>query len=115
MSARRVRVLAVALLAVALFGCGQPVPQDKLAYVGEWQTKTMYLLITADGSVVYKRLRGGATTSIEGPLKSFDGDHFDVGIGPMSTKFVVSKPPYVEDGAWKMVVDGVELTRTDEL
>jgi hypothetical protein len=114
-SARDVRAFALALLAAALMGCGQPVPADKLAYVGEWQTKTMYLLITADGSVVYKRLRGGATTSIEGPLKGFDGDHFDVGIGPFSTKFVVGKPPYEEDGAWKMVVDGVELTRTDEL
>jgi hypothetical protein len=110
----RIRLALVTGLAALLCGCGQPVPQDKLAYVGEWQTKTMYLLITADGSVRYKRLRGGATTSVEGPLKGFDGDHFEVGIGPLSTKFVVSKPPYQEDGAWKMVVDGVELTRTGD-
>jgi hypothetical protein len=109
------RVLALALLIAALCACGQPVPPDKLDYVGEWQTKTMYLLITADGSVRYRRLRGGATTSLDGPLKRFERDNFEVGVGPFTTTFSVSKPPYEENGTWKMVVDGVELTRTDEL
>jgi hypothetical protein len=108
------RVAALALLAAMLCGCGQPVPPDKVAYVGEWQAKTMYLLITGDGSIRYRRLRGGATTSVEGPLKGFDGDHFEVGIGPFSTMFVVSKPPYQDGATWKMVVDDVELTRTDD-
>jgi len=52
------------------------------------------------------------TTSVNGPLKDFDGDNFSAGIGPMSTTFVVSKPPYQDKGRWKMVVDGVELTKT---
>jgi hypothetical protein len=30
----------------------------------------------------------------------------------MSTRFVVSKPPYQEGDSWKMVVDQVELTKT---
>ena len=101
------------LLAFCFVGCGKPVPVEKTAYVGEWQDKTMYLLITQDGSVRYKRLKAGVTTSIEGPLKGFDGDNFEVGIGPMSTTFIVSKPPYQDGAQWKMVVDDVELTRTD--
>jgi len=100
------------LAALLLAGCGKPVPAEKSTYVGEWQEKTMYLLITQDGSVRYKRLKGGATTSVEGPLKGFDGDNFDVGIWKMSTTFAVTRPPYQEKGQWKMVVDGVELTRT---
>jgi hypothetical protein len=108
------RALVVALLSALLCGCGQPVPPDKLAYVGEWETATMYLLITADGSVRYRRLRAGATTSLDGPLKGFAGDNFDVGVGPLSTTFVVSRPPYQDGDAWKMVVDGVELTRTGD-
>ena len=71
----------------------------------------MYLLITQDGSINYKRLKGGATTSIEGPLRGFDGDNFEAGIGPMSTTFVVSKPPYQDGQQWKMVVDDMELIR----
>src|SRR4051812_28432551 len=62
---------------LALSGCGKPVPVDKKAYVGEWQEKTMYVLITQDGSVRYKRLKGGASTSVEGPLKGFTGDNFE--------------------------------------
>jgi hypothetical protein len=108
--------LASLVVLLALFGslaaCGKPVPAEKSAYVGEWQTRTMYLLITQDGSVRYKRLKGGASTSVEGPLKGFTGNDFEVGVGPMATTFVVSKPPYQDGERWKMVVDGVELVKT---
>jgi hypothetical protein len=103
--------LALTLLST-LVGCGKPVPQEKSAYIGEWQEKTMYLLITQDGSVRYKRLKGGGTTSVEGPLKGFVGSNFEVGIGPAATTFVVSKPPYQDGEKWKMVVDDVELVKT---
>ena len=106
-------LLCVLLLPLlALVGCGKPVPPEKSAYVGEWQATTMYLLIAQDGSVRYKRIKGGASTSVDGPLKGFNGDNFEVGIGPMSTRFIVSKPPYQEGDSWKMVVDQVELTKT---
>jgi hypothetical protein len=59
-------------------------------------------------------LKGGVTTSVEAPLKGFDGSNFEVGIGPMATTFVVSKPPYQDGEKWKMVVDGVELTKAPE-
>lgn len=75
----------------------------------------MYLLLTQDGSVRYKRLKGGATTSVTGPLERFEGNSFIVGIGPLNTTFDVSQPPHEESGAWKMTVDGVELTRTATL
>ncbi|MET4203428.1 hypothetical protein [Bradyrhizobium sp. LA6.12] len=58
--------------------------------------------------------RAGATTtpSINAPLRRFEGDHFVVGIAFLLTTFEVSTPPHQEAGTWKMVVDGVELTRT---
>lgn len=97
----------------SLVGCSKPVPPEKSAYVGEWQEKTMYLLITQDGSVKYKRLKDGGTTSVDAPLQGFSGDNFEVGVGPMKTTFVVSKPPYQDGDRWKMIVDGLELTKTD--
>jgi len=102
-------LLIAALLALA--GCGKPVPPEKSSFVGEWQSQTMALLITSDGSVKYKRLQGGMTKSIEGPLQGFQGDNFEVGIGPVSTNFVVSAAPHEDGGKWKMTVDGVELIR----
>jgi len=97
----------------SLVGCGKSVPQEKASYVGEWQEKAMYLLITQDGSVKYKRMKNSGTTSLDGPLKGFSGNNFEIGVGPMATTFVVSKPPYREGDQWKMVVDGLELTKTD--
>ena len=45
--------LSLLFVLISLAGCGKPVPPEKAAYVGEWQEKTMYLLITQDGSVKY--------------------------------------------------------------
>ena len=106
-------ILVAALL--TLSACGQKVPDDKAAYVGEWRAQTMSLQLTRDGTVRYKRVRdstkGSTTTSIEGPLRRFEGDNLVVGIPFLSSTFEVSKPPYQEAGTWTMVVDGVELTR----
>lgn len=106
-------ILLLIMLVVLLAGCGKPVPPEKSAYIGEWKEKAMYLLITEDGTVSYKRLKGGGAVSVEGPLKRFDGNNFEVGVGPVSTTFIVTKPPYQEDNKWKMVVDGVVLTKID--
>ncbi len=99
------------VLVALLAGCGKPVPPGKAAYVGEWHSAAMAMLITQDGSVAYKRLQGGVSKSISGPLQGFDGDNFVVGVGPIRTTFMVSLPPHQDRGAWKMTVDGVELTR----
>ena len=106
---KKIAALAILLLAAA---CAKPLPPDKADYAGEWQSPAMYLLITKDGSVRYKRLKGGATVSVDAPIKEFQGNNFVAGVGPMTTTFIVNKPPYKDGDKWKMVVDDVELTRT---
>jgi hypothetical protein len=106
------RIAAFALAVLLIAGCANPVPAEKLSYVGEWRQSTMYLSITADGSVRYKRLKGGVTTSIEGPLREFNGNNFVVGFWPLLATFEVTQTPHQEGGAWVMVVDGVKLVRT---
>ena len=106
-------VVCAAILVLA--ACGNPLPPEKFAYVGQWNAPGMSLLITQDGSVAYKRIKGGITTTINAPLKKFEGDKFVVGIGLWTTSFVVSKSPREEAGRWKMTVDGVDLTRTSTL
>ena len=106
-----IRTPLVAVLALGLLGCAQPVPPERSAYVGQWKSPAMSLLITQDGSVKYERIKGGVTSSVSGPLQKFEGDDFHVGIAFLSTRFVVSRAPIQENGAWKMVVDGEVLTR----
>ncbi len=105
------RLAILALLSVVLVACGVAVPEHKADYVGEWTAPGMYLLITQDGSIVYRRMKKGAKVSIDGPLKGFTGDDFEAGIGPMTTTFKVSSPPHQVDANWFMTVDGVEMTR----
>lgn len=103
--------LSVCVFILLLSACANPLPADRLAYVGEWRSSEMMLLILSDGTVSYKRIDGGMTTSIDGPLKEFVGDDFVVGFLFLTTTFTVSEPPHETEGVWKMTVDGVQLTR----
>jgi hypothetical protein len=110
-----VRALSLGMLVAAallLAACGEPIPQARLAYAGDWRSKEMRLVITPGGYCEYSRRKeGGNSTEINAPIQRFEGDNFVVGIGLFTTTFMVSKPPHLEGGQWKMTVDGVELTR----
>ncbi len=105
---KRAAAIAAALVVSA---CGKPVPAEKANYVGQWRSETMVLDISQEGRVAYKRVRGSSSTSVDGPLQRFEGDNFVVGVAFLSTTFAVSKAPYQDGARWKMVVDGVELTK----
>jgi hypothetical protein len=108
---RLMPVIALLVGLALIAGCSNPVPPEKASYVGHWQNQSVSLLITAEGRVEYRKVRGSTTTSLKAPLKEFSGDNFEAGLGPLSTTFVVSKPPYQEHGVWRMVVDGEVLIR----
>jgi hypothetical protein len=108
---KQIPLVIVLAAFLTLSSCGQPVPDDKAAYVGEWRAPNMSLMLTKEGRVSYKRVKGNGTTTVDGPLRRFEGTNFVVGIPLLSTTFEVSRAPYQEAGTWKMVVDGVELTR----
>ncbi len=95
-----------------LVACSNPLPEDKIDYAGSWNGTDMDLQIQESGNLEYARIKDGVTTSITGPIKEFDGDNFIVGFAFLTTTFEVSTPPYQDDGVWKMVVDGVELSKT---
>jgi hypothetical protein len=63
----------------------------------------MRLVITPAGYCEYSRRReGGSSTEINAPIQRFEGDNIVVGIGLFTTTFVVSKPPHLDGGQWKM-------------
>jgi hypothetical protein len=110
----RSMLLAACLLAPTLsFAKPLPVPKEKLAYVGDWQGKKMSLHIAPDGKIDYKRDQPDKQVKLSIELQSFNGDNFDAGALMIHSTFVVSKPPHLEGGKWKMTVDGVELTKVD--
>ena len=104
-------VLAALLLSLAVACSGPPLPSDKGDYAGDWRGTNMRLLIAANGSVSYERVRTGERTTINAPIQRFEGANFFVGLGPVTTRFEVTKPPHQEGSVWKMTVDGIELTR----
>ena len=110
----KIKYISLVLISIILTACSKPIPNERFDYVGEWQSKEMYLLILKDGTVSYKRLKNGGTTSVNGPLKEFKGNDFVVGFSFLTTTFDVSQKPTKIDNKWKMTVDGVQLTKTEE-
>ena len=98
---------------ICLFGgCNSiPIPEEKRTYVGTWEGVGFHLTITDDGSVDYRRVQGKHTKTVTGPVKSFEGDDFVVGVLFITTHFEVQHPPYKDGDEWLMVVDGVELIK----
>src|SRR5205814_396790 len=89
----------------------KPLPPDKRDYAGVWEGPQMQLLIGLDGKIAYARRKGSSTTKVQAPIKEFHADGFSAGIGPINTFFKVERPPHLEQGEWRMTVDGVELHR----
>ncbi|MEQ3697144.1 MAG: hypothetical protein ABNH02_09310 [Pseudomonadales bacterium] len=110
----RIPKIILLLGVVLLVGCSEPLPQDYSTYAGDWRSSEMRLLILQDGSVSYQRIKNGMTTSINAPIKYFDGDDFVVGIGLFDTTFEVEQRPYQKGDTWFMVVDGETLQRVGQ-
>lgn len=111
-----ITIMFALMAMVLMINCsGAPLPSDKTNYAGVWESEVMHLAITADGRVEYKRIDGGGTRSVSGPIRSYQGDDFEVGIPFISTVFKVNKTPYIAEGTgkWRMVVDGVELVKKE--
>lgn len=106
---------ALVLLLGLLAACAEPVPPAFADYVGHWRGDGMRLVIRADGHADYDRVQAQRRVSIEGNVHGFDDGGFRIGVGPLSADFEVQRAPHLENGRWRMTVDGVELTRVDIL
>jgi hypothetical protein len=107
----RPRLAALALLVALVAGCGKPLPPDKHDYAGAWEGPQMQLVIGENGRLAYARRKSSGTVSVKAPINEFRPDGFSAGIGPFKTFFRVDRPPHLEQGEWRMTVDGVELRR----
>ena len=120
-------LLAMSLLLFALLACSGgdtkdssagPIPPDKKDYIGHWRGTlpdgSFMLSISSDGTVNYERKEGSSSKRISsGKIKKFIGNDFEVEAFIVSTTFKVEKPPFRDGSVWKMVVDGVEVSRKD--
>ena len=112
---KKITAASIAIIALLfLAACGEPVPPEKSSYVGTWQGDDLHLEIIREGSINYEDTRDGRLKISGAPLKEFNEEGLDVGVGFISMTVNVDEPPFQEGDQWKMVVDGVTLTRASE-
>jgi len=88
--------------------------EDKQNYIGEWRGANTNLLIKPDGTVEYRReeIVGDTTNTntVSGPINSFYGASFMVGVLGNHTQFEVAEPPHQNsNGRMTMTVNGEQL------
>jgi hypothetical protein len=105
--------LAALLLVVLLAACAKPIPAEHRDLVGTWEAPDMFLQVTADGRLAYRRKKAGGDVSIDAPVQQISPGKFTAGVGPLVSEFRIDQAPHLENGVWKMTVDGVALHRTD--
>ena len=108
---RSMRVAFLFIISAGLIACAKPLPEDKLDYAGQWYGNGVSLVILQEGTIAYERKEGNRSTTINAPIKGFNGDDFTVGIGFFTTDFKVSEAPHQVEGQWQMVVDDTRLVR----
>lgn len=103
-------------LSLLLFGCSpDPIPQDQTIYVGVWQGGNVFLEIMEDGNASYAKVQDGATETVDSPVKQIGDGKIVIGFLFFTKTLELTKPPYEEDGEWKMIIDGVTLTKQTTL
>lgn len=113
-AARSSRLPLLALACLVLAACGeQPLPPKYASYAGHWRGDGVLLVITPGGHADYERVSGGSRISIEGAVHGFDGRGFRIGPRPLGARFEVQQPPRLENGRWRMTVDGHPLVRVE--
>ncbi len=107
-------ILSTLCLSIFLSGCAKPLPADKSNFAGTWQSTDgrVNISITPEGRIEYSHEQPGKSTSLSLPIKDFQGDNFNAGVGPFTTEFKVTQPPVQDDqGNWSMVVDGYTIQK----
>ena len=109
------RTPILAAVVVALAACSSPpppgTPLDVAAVAGSWRGDHVQLDIDSAGTVHYER-SGTTSLKVSGlALSNLSSTGFDVGVGMLSTHFVINAAPTTAGETTTMTVDGVALTK----
>lgn len=110
-------LLLLCLFPLVLLGCAKPLPSEKMDYVGTWvsEDNRVNLTITPEGRLEYVNNQPNRQSSLSVPIKNFEGNNFNAGVGPFSTEFKVNQPPQQDNqGNWFMVVDNYTLAKISQ-
>lgn len=109
------RTPILAAVALALAACSSPpppgAPLEVATIAGSWRGDHIMLDIDPTGTVNYER-SGTTSSKLNGlPLSNLSSTGFDVGVGMLSTHFVINSVPSTTAATTTMTIDGVVLTK----
>lgn len=90
-------------------------PKGMEGHAGFWSSHSAYLLIEPGGNVTYIQSGAPRDWHLTAPAHSFTSSGFSMGLLGVNRRFRIDQPPRERDGRWRMVVDGIDFERVDEV
>lgn len=90
----------------------QPVEPPSEEWVGQWTGSEFSLTISPNGEVTVNDRRGSAESVYNLPATLWEDDQVVLGANVLTKILSIDEPPYEADGEWRMVVEGVPMTRS---
>jgi hypothetical protein len=88
-----------------------PLPPNQIVFAGEWiGDKGTVIRIRPDGSGDFK----GSRTTVTGGKVRVEQDRLSIGLLGFSKSWHIDTPPHLEDGTWRMKLDGERFVRKPE-
>ena len=118
-------IILGSMLSLTIAGCSKtsPLLENQKDYVGKWKNDSSTLIIERNGDAKYSQhlkteakttssdISTSTSSDIKASLTKLDAQHIQIGEGSMSKEFKVDKPPFEQDGKWKVILDGQIYTR----
>jgi hypothetical protein len=118
-------IILGSMLSLIIVGCSKtsPLLENQKDYIGKWKNDSSTLIIEKDGDAKYSQhlkaetkttssdISTSSLSNIKAPITALDAQHIQIGEGSMSKEFKVDKPPFEQDGKWKVILDGQVYTR----
>jgi len=100
-----------AVLLTARLAAAAPIPEDKQAYVGEWEGHGVTLSISAGGQVAFEKASGAFSRKLSGFFTGFDGNDLKMNALITTLTIKVQEPPHQDRGVWLMTVEGAQVLK----
>ena len=122
----KAKFFATSILCTALLiACSKtsPLLENNKSYIGEWKSDNSALTIDKDGVAQYKQhhksenktsnndIKTSSASNIKAPISQLDGQHLKIGQGNLSQDFEITKAPFLQDGKWRIILNGTSYTK----
>lgn len=110
----KIKYFFVLFIIFFIFGCSRRLPEDMNHFIGAWKGKNILLIIKENGNISCTKFNNSYSINTCGPVKYIGDDKIIYSVFFKKITISIQKPPCKCEDQWRMVVENIDLIKTDE-